>query len=66
MYFAGAIFQGVFLVLTLAAWFKPAGIGGSAIGRYCLYFALLNWASLIALTRFLRGQKQVIWQPRVG
>ena len=66
VYFAGAIFQGVFLALTLAAWFKPAGIGGSAIGRYCLYFALLNWASLIALTRFLRGQKQVIWQPRVG
>jgi cellulose synthase/poly-beta-1,6-N-acetylglucosamine synthase-like glycosyltransferase len=66
LYFAGAICQGVFLALTFAAWLRPAGIGGSAVGRYCLYFALLNWASLIALTRFLRGQKQVIWQPRVG
>jgi cellulose synthase/poly-beta-1,6-N-acetylglucosamine synthase-like glycosyltransferase len=66
LYVAGAVFQVAFLALTFAAWRKPAGIGGSAIGRYCLYFALLNWASLIALTRFLRGQKQVIWQPRVG
>jgi cellulose synthase/poly-beta-1,6-N-acetylglucosamine synthase-like glycosyltransferase len=65
-YVAGVIFQGVFLALTAAAWIGAGGIGRSSVGRYCLYFALLNWASLIALTRFLRGQKQVIWQPRVG
>ncbi|HEV7609493.1 MAG TPA: glycosyltransferase family 2 protein [Steroidobacteraceae bacterium] len=66
LYVAGVIFQGVFLALTFAAWIGAGGIGRSSAGRYCLYFALLNWASLIALTRFLRGQKQVIWQPRVG
>jgi hypothetical protein len=34
--------------------------------RFAYYFVLVNVASLVALTRFLRGQKQVLWQPRVG
>jgi hypothetical protein len=34
--------------------------------RYCYYFMLLNWASAVALVRFLRGEKQVLWQPRTG
>jgi cellulose synthase/poly-beta-1,6-N-acetylglucosamine synthase-like glycosyltransferase len=34
--------------------------------RYCFYFFLLNWASAVAFVRFVRGQKQVLWQPRVG
>lgn len=34
--------------------------------RYCFYFFLLNWASAVAFVRFVRGQKQVLWQPRTG
>jgi len=30
------------------------------------YFVLLNIASLHAVWRFLRGEKQVVWKPRVG
>jgi hypothetical protein len=58
--------QIVFLLFTAAALIGPRAIGQSSLGRYCFYFALLNWASAVAFTRFLRGQKQVLWQPRVG
>ncbi len=34
--------------------------------RYVFYFLLLNWASAVAFGRFLRGEKQVLWQPRTG
>jgi glycosyltransferase involved in cell wall biosynthesis len=34
--------------------------------RYCYYFLLPSWASAAALVRFLRGEKQVLWQPRTG
>ena len=30
------------------------------------YFSLLNLACLHAFGRFVRGQKQVLWQPRTG
>jgi len=36
------------------------------LARYCYHFLLLNWASAAALVRFLRGEKQVLWQPRTG
>jgi cellulose synthase/poly-beta-1,6-N-acetylglucosamine synthase-like glycosyltransferase len=42
------------------------GVGNWAPARYSFYFFLLNWASAVAFVRFLRGQKQVLWQPRVG
>lgn len=66
IYVAGAVGQVIFGLFVLAAITGPRALRGSALGRYCLYFALLNWASAVALTRFLRGQKQVLWQPRVG
>jgi cellulose synthase/poly-beta-1,6-N-acetylglucosamine synthase-like glycosyltransferase len=37
-----------------------------AVARYCYYFLLMNLSSAVALTRFLRGEKQVLWQPRTG
>lgn len=39
---------------------------GFAVPRYFYYFVLVNWASAVAFARFLRGEKQVIWQPRTG
>jgi hypothetical protein len=33
---------------------------------HAYYFALLNVASLVATLRFLRGEKQVLWTPRLG
>lgn len=66
VYRVGAAGQVVFVLFVLASLAGPRVIGQSALGRYCFYFALLNWASAVAFTRFLRGQKQVLWQPRVG
>lgn len=37
-----------------------------APARYAYYFALLNVASALAVRRFLRGERQTLWQPRVG
>jgi hypothetical protein len=54
---------GLFVLATVAG---PRALARSALGRYCFYFALLNWASAVAFLRFLRGEKQVLWQPRVG
>ncbi len=66
VYVAAIAGQIVFAIFVAAALIGPRVIGQSSLGRYCFYFALLNWASAVAFTRFLRGQKQVLWQPRVG
>ena len=66
LYVAGVAAQAVFAVLVAAALVGPAKVSQSALSRYCFYFALLNWASAVAFMRFLRGQKQVLWQPRIG
>jgi hypothetical protein len=66
IYIAAIGGQIAFATLVVTALVGPKAIGQSALGRYCFYFALLNWASAVALTRFVRGQKQVLWQPRVG
>jgi cellulose synthase/poly-beta-1,6-N-acetylglucosamine synthase-like glycosyltransferase len=66
IYVAGAAGQVLFALFVGVAIAGPGVLRRSALGRYCLYFALLNWASAVALTRFLRGHKQVLWQPRVG
>lgn len=66
VYQAAALGQLLFACFLLTAFTGPRLLGQSVIGRYCLYFALLNWASAVAFFRFMRGQKQVLWQPRVG
>jgi len=66
IYIAGIVGQILFAALILATLVGPRVFRQSPLARYCFYFALLNWASAVAFTRFLRGQKQVLWQPRVG
>ena len=53
-------------LLTYLALHGPSRLRGFALARYCYYFLLLNWASAVAFVRFVRGEKQVIWQPRTG
>lgn len=45
-----------------------AGAAGLTVGpaRYAYYFLLLNLASAKATWRYLKGEKQVLWQPRGG
>lgn len=56
--------QACLLVLGLLA--RRGPLRRVALARYCYYFLLLNCASAVALVRFLRGEKQVVWQPRTG
>ena len=56
--------QGCVLVLGLLA--RRGPLRKVALARFCYYFLLLNCASAVALVRFLRGKKQVVWQPRTG
>jgi cellulose synthase/poly-beta-1,6-N-acetylglucosamine synthase-like glycosyltransferase len=69
---AGGIFEILALLqcctalLTYLVLRGPKRIRSFGLARYCYYFLLLNWASAVAFGRFLRGEKQVLWQPRVG
>lgn len=56
---------GIYCAALFAAWLGSRGVT-LAPARYAYYFALLNLASAVALRRYLRGEKQVLWQPRVG
>jgi hypothetical protein len=58
--------QFAFAMLCIAAGTGTRLVGQLSVARYCFYFFLLNWASAVAFARFVRGQKQVLWQPRVG
>lgn len=58
--------QILFGTLALFAWRAPRTVGAWAPARYSYYFLLLNWASAVAFGKFLRGQQQVLWQPRSG
>jgi cellulose synthase/poly-beta-1,6-N-acetylglucosamine synthase-like glycosyltransferase len=66
LYAALAAGQCAAWLLALLAVFGPPRLRAFSLARYAYYFLLLNWASAIAFTRFLRGQKQVLWQPRAG
>jgi cellulose synthase/poly-beta-1,6-N-acetylglucosamine synthase-like glycosyltransferase len=66
IYAAGVAAQVVFGVACLLAAAGSRAGASLAPVRYCFYFFLLNWASAVAFVRFIRGQKQVLWQPRVG
>jgi cellulose synthase/poly-beta-1,6-N-acetylglucosamine synthase-like glycosyltransferase len=49
----------------VAALLGRAGLSWAPI-RFSLYFLLLNVASALAFSRFLRGERIVTWQPRLG
>jgi cellulose synthase/poly-beta-1,6-N-acetylglucosamine synthase-like glycosyltransferase len=53
-----ACFWGLVLLGSLGIRWTPA--------RLCFYFLLLNAASTLALTKFVRGERIVTWQPRLG
>jgi len=66
VYLALTAAQGVAAVLALAATLGPKKLRAFPVTRYCYYFVLLNWASAVAFGRFMRGEKQAVWQPRTG
>jgi cellulose synthase/poly-beta-1,6-N-acetylglucosamine synthase-like glycosyltransferase len=53
-------------LLVVGALLSPRRFGELGLARYTYYFVLLNCASAVAMVRFMRGQKQVLWQPRIG
>jgi hypothetical protein len=53
------------LIFWIAALLGLAGARWAPI-RFSLYFVLLNVASALAFSRFLRGERIVTWQPRLG
>jgi glycosyltransferase involved in cell wall biosynthesis len=59
---------GSLLLLGLAAlaWRNVPGVGELRLARLVHYFVLLNLASAIATARFMRRDRVVVWQPRVG
>jgi cellulose synthase/poly-beta-1,6-N-acetylglucosamine synthase-like glycosyltransferase len=52
--------------LVVLAVYGPRRLRDLGVAHYCYYFVLLNWASAVAFARFVRGEKQVLWQPRTG
>lgn len=65
---AGPLYQGLLVgqgIFWLAALLGRAGLSWAPI-RFSLYFLLLNVASALAFTRFVRGERIVTWQPRLG
>jgi cellulose synthase/poly-beta-1,6-N-acetylglucosamine synthase-like glycosyltransferase len=58
--------QCVAAALVLLAMYGPRRLRNFGVARYCYYFMLLNFASAVAFARFVRGEKQVLWQPRTG
>lgn len=55
---AQACFWGFALLGLLRVRWMPA--------RLCLYFLLLNLAAAVAVTKLVRGERIVTWQPRLG
>ena len=53
------------LVLAFLGW-NGWGFVNLRLQKLSLYFVLVNMASALAAGRFLRGEKVVLWQPRVG
>ena len=57
------------LLFYFLAWLGYQAEGRGASPRYLAlpyYFTLLNLASMHAVWRYLKGEKQVIWKPREG
>ncbi len=54
---------------SLAAWGHYRSMAGAQLNKLLAlpyYFCLLNVASAHAFFRYLKGEKQIIWAPRVG
>lgn len=57
--------QCVFLLLAWSGWRGREGRGGM-LRKLSVYFVLVNLASAFAVGKFLRGERIVTWNPRVG
>lgn len=66
LYAGLALWQVIAATLAVAAMLGPSRLSRFSMTRYCYYFLLLNWASAVAFSRFARGEKQALWQPRTG
>jgi len=67
----GVLYAGIAagqLAVVVLAWcgWKGTGFVNSRLQKLSLYFVLVNMASAMAARRYLRGEKVVLWQPRVG
>jgi multisubunit Na+/H+ antiporter MnhF subunit len=62
IYVVALIGQGAFWFMALLG----ARVGAGRVTGWPYYFGMLNWAAAVAFLRFLRGEKQVTWQPRGG
>ncbi len=58
--------QCAFYALAGAGPFLPGGRLGVPFARLPYYFVLLNAASAHAFWKFLKGETQSLWQPRLG
>lgn len=60
------VIQIIFYLLAFIGYIKKGNKNISFIFAIPVYFSLLNIASANATWKFLRGQKQVLWTPRIG
>ena len=52
------------LVLAWVGWRR--GEAGGGLRKLSLYFVLVNIASALAAGKFVKGERIVVWNPRVG
>jgi cellulose synthase/poly-beta-1,6-N-acetylglucosamine synthase-like glycosyltransferase len=62
IYVVALLGQGAFWFMALLG----SRVGAGRVTGWPYYFGMLNWAAAVAFLRFLRGEKQVTWQPRGG
>jgi len=66
LYFSAFIVQLISYSLAYLGRIVKSESAFSKITYFPFYFSLLNIAAAKAFTKFLKGEKQAIWQPRVG
>jgi cellulose synthase/poly-beta-1,6-N-acetylglucosamine synthase-like glycosyltransferase len=66
LYQASCLMGSLLLLLAAVGWLaERAGVTSPLVG-IPYYFVLINVASAQALFKFVSGQKQVVWTPRLG
>lgn len=65
-YLCSFILQTAFYALALMAWLVERSAVNLPLPFVPYYFSLLNLAAAHAFLKFLKGEKAVIWKPRLG
>ena len=60
-----ALQAGFYLMACISPWAAKRGVAGT-IFTLPYYFVTLNVACAHAFTRFFKGERQILWQPRKG